>query len=209
MSGSRLVTAPNNMPVGSVLPWAGDASQTANVLLLYSEGWVNCNGSLYAVSDYPDLYAAIGTCHGGKSTDGVITNFNVPNLNGVYVRGVDPQGERDPDNLNRIEAAPNGCAGNEVGSIQSYATTAPHNPFVTDSQGAHTHTVSPVTLTYEHTLNGGAHDMAHVNKGSTKTAKGGSHSHDITGGGDPETRPASLCMSWIIRFSANTGEQVV
>lgn len=210
MPKSRLRSAYDHMPVGSVLPWAGDASQTSNMMLLMTSGWFPCDGSMLAVGDYPDLYSAIGTCHGGQSANGVVTRFNIPNLNASYVRGVNAHGHRDPDCLDRTEAAPGGCIGNEVGSIQGFATTAPSSPFATDSQGAHTHTVGPVTQSYENAWGGGKYNMAHINGGgSTQSSTGGSHSHDITGGGDPETRPPSLCMSWIIRYEAASGDHHV
>lgn len=210
MSKSRLGSAYDVMPVGTVLPWAGDASQTGNLMLLLSSGWFPCDGSHFPVGQYPDLYAAIGTCHGGHAVNGVVTLFNIPNLNATYIRGVDPGGARDPDYLDRTAAAPGGCIGNEVGSEQAFATTAPSNPFATDTQGAHTHTVEPVTQSYRNAWGGGKFNMAHINGGgSTQSSTGGTHSHDITGGGDPETRPPSVCMSWIIRYLAASGEQLV
>lgn len=49
------------------------------------EGWLECNGTILQISQYPELYAAIGTTYGG---DGV-TTFALPNLaidNGLFIR---------------------------------------------------------------------------------------------------------------------------
>lgn len=48
-------------------------------------GWLECNGATLQISQYPELYAAIGTTYGG---DGVAT-FALPNLatdNGLFIR---------------------------------------------------------------------------------------------------------------------------
>lgn len=48
-------------------------------------GWLECNGTTLQISQYPELYAAIGTTYGG---DGV-TTFAIPDLtidNGLFIR---------------------------------------------------------------------------------------------------------------------------
>lgn len=48
-------------------------------------GWLECNGTTLQISQYPELYAAIGMTYGG---DGV-TTFALPNLaidNGLFIR---------------------------------------------------------------------------------------------------------------------------
>ena len=57
-------------------------------------GWVVCNGASYSTSVYPDLAAAIGIIYGGSSSTGF---FNVPNLQGYFIRGYDPTGSIDTD----------------------------------------------------------------------------------------------------------------
>ena len=46
-------------------------------------GWILCDGANYPVTQYPDLYAAIGTGYGG--TAGV--NFNVPDMRDMFPVG--------------------------------------------------------------------------------------------------------------------------
>lgn len=53
-------------------------------------GWLECNGTTLQISQYPELYTAIGTTHGG---DGV-TTFALPNMaidNGLFIRSTSPQ----------------------------------------------------------------------------------------------------------------------
>ncbi|WP_273789985.1 phage tail protein [Bartonella sp. ML70XJBT] len=55
-------------------------------------GWLVCDGQAYLRSDYPALYDAIGTRWGGSDS---WTKFNVPDLRGVFLRGVDDDREID------------------------------------------------------------------------------------------------------------------
>ncbi|WP_208438724.1 phage tail protein [Bartonella grahamii] len=56
------------------------------------EGWLVCDGAAYLRSDYPALYEAIRTRWGGSDS---WTKFNVPDLRGVFLRGVDDDREID------------------------------------------------------------------------------------------------------------------
>lgn len=62
---------------GLVLPFAGSAA---------SSGWLLCNGQAVSRTTYAALFAVIGTTYGvGNGT----TTFNVPDLRGEFVRGLD------------------------------------------------------------------------------------------------------------------------
>lgn len=53
-------------------------------------GWLECNGATLQISQYQQLFAAIGTTYGG---DGV-TTFALPNLaidNGLFIRSTSPE----------------------------------------------------------------------------------------------------------------------
>ncbi|WP_375646028.1 phage tail protein [Bartonella sp. CM87QHHN] len=56
------------------------------------DGWLPCDGKAYLRSDYPALYEAIGIRWGGADS---WTKFNVPDLRGVFLRGVDDEREID------------------------------------------------------------------------------------------------------------------
>ncbi|MCU0780989.1 MAG: tail fiber protein [Akkermansiaceae bacterium] len=107
-------------PPGSITAFGGGSAP---------DGWLLCDGrALDKDADagrYQRLFAAIGTAWGdgtsgaGASAD---TDFNLPDLRGVFLRGVN--GERsgtyaDPDRAARVAAATGGATGNAVGSAQA------------------------------------------------------------------------------------------
>ena len=72
------------MPSGVVLPFA-----TPTV----PAGWLKCSGQAVSRTDYADLFSAIGTTYGaGNGT----TTFNLPNLQGEFIRGLDETRGVDP-----------------------------------------------------------------------------------------------------------------
>jgi microcystin-dependent protein len=79
-------------PVGAIEAYAGAASPT---------GWVICDGSAYNATLnplYTDLWNLIGTTYGG--TD--ITNFQVPDLRGEFIRGLDATGSNVATEAGRV-----------------------------------------------------------------------------------------------------------
>ena len=54
-------------------------------------------------------------------TETVSGTFNVPDLRGRFLRGVDGNAGRDPDAVNRLASKSGGNAGNAVGSSQTDA----------------------------------------------------------------------------------------
>ncbi|WJW69809.1 tail fiber protein [Candidatus Chlorohelix allophototropha] len=63
-------------PSRSLAPYVGD-------IRLFNDmdapnGWALCDGSMLPISQYPDLYACIGTTYGGDDNE----NFALPNFNG-------------------------------------------------------------------------------------------------------------------------------
>lgn len=66
------------LPVGSVLPFAGDTTLI--------DGWLVCDGGEISRTTYADLFKVIGITYGGG--DGVST-FNLPNLQGRIPVGFD------------------------------------------------------------------------------------------------------------------------
>lgn len=99
-------------PAGVVSPFAGPVENIP-------AGWLLCDGSEISRSDYPDLYDAIGVCWGVG--DGS-TTFNLPDLRGLFLRGVSGNSGNDEDADNRIVLNDNGGnTGNNVGSYQGDA----------------------------------------------------------------------------------------
>jgi microcystin-dependent protein len=180
---------PGDFPIGIVAAYAGDASVPQVLSSIHSAGWLVCDGTTEQISSYPDLYKFIGTRYGGDGK----TNFGLPDLRGVFVRGTDRGRGVDPD------------ANRAVGSRQGTATGKPNTPFASDSQGAHSHN-APHKPTYDHevsyTIGTPPHVMDWTNDSVTTTTNG-AHTHTVNGGGDRETRPANLYLYYVIKYAAD------
>lgn len=108
-------------PSGAITMYGG-ASAPSN--------WLLCDGTSYLRATYPALFTAIGTAFG--AADG--THFNVPDLRGLFARGVDGGAGNDPETSSRTAANPGGNTGDNVGSLQM------------DEVGPHTHTINTYDL---------------------------------------------------------------
>jgi hypothetical protein len=97
------------VPAGTILPFAGE-----NVPI----GYLSCDGAEYSKSDYPELYAAVQNIWGTTTNN---NNFKVPDLRGLFLRGVDGTANRDPNKNTRAALIPGQNSGNRVGSYQSDA----------------------------------------------------------------------------------------
>ncbi len=124
------------IPAGLSCPFCGTSAPT---------GWLMCDGASYLRSTYPDLFAVIGTSVG--AADG--THFNVPDLRGRFLRGVDNGAARDPDAAGRTAMATGGNTGDNVGSIQA------------DAFDSHNHTQN----SHNHTQNSHFHSISHDHSG--------------------------------------------
>lgn len=69
---------------GVVLPFAGAAAPS---------GWLLCNGAAISRTTFAHLFSVIGTTHGAG--DGS-TTFNLPDLRGEFIRGLDAGRGVDP-----------------------------------------------------------------------------------------------------------------
>ena len=99
-------------PPGLIAPFAGSADKVP-------AGWLLCDGSAVSRSDYANLYDAIGVNWG--TGDGS-TTFNLPDLRGMFLRGVSGESGNDPDADSRVLLKDNGGnTGNNVGSYQGDA----------------------------------------------------------------------------------------
>lgn len=99
---------PSRLP-GEIITWMGFESTIP-------EQWLMCDGSLYSPELYPDLFANIGYSHGRLDDD-----FRVPDLRGMFIRGVDFGSGNDPNAVSRAQGAPGGNSGDDVGTVQQDA----------------------------------------------------------------------------------------
>jgi phage-related tail fiber protein len=136
-------------------------------------GWLLCDGREVSRSTYPALFAAIGTAWGiGNGA----TTFNLPDMRGRFLRGVDNGAGRDPDSAAR-SATNGGNAGDRVGSNQG------------DALGSHSHSFreQPVVVGFPGAASGG-----------NQYGPGTATTTNATGGN--ETRPINVNVNWVIRY---------
>lgn len=152
------------VPSGAILAYGGALSPA---------GFLICDGSSYLRSAQPNLFTAIGTAYG--SADG--THFNVPDLRGLFQRGVDGGSGNDPNAASRTAANPGGNTGNNVGSSQA------------DIFGAHEHSIP---------VNTGSGSSQIVASTATSLYNGGANLQTLAAGGS-ETRPKNLYVNYIIK----------
>ena len=96
----------STVPSGSVMAYMGTNAPA---------GWLLCDGADVSRTLYSRLFSVIGIANG--SGDGMNT-FNLPDLRGMFLRGLDGPAGIDPDKATRTAAKPGGNTGNALGSLQ-------------------------------------------------------------------------------------------
>lgn len=137
------------------------------------DGWLKCNGAAVSRTTYADLFTAIGTTYG--SGDGS-TTFNVPELRGEFMRGLDDSRGVD--------------TGRALGSAQS-GQNASHTHGVTDP--GHAHTISSYAVA------GAGGVSVGVTSGTTSTSSN-TTGISIQSSGGTEARPRNVAMLACIKF---------
>ena len=188
--------ASNGVPAGTILPFAGDKSKIP-------AGYLPCDGSLVSQTDYPDLYAAIGSAWGESGG-----SFYVPDLRGYFLRGVSDGQNNDPDKDSRT-AKNGGNSGDKVGSFQDDNIESHNHSFsgTTSNNGNHNHGVPNDSGS---NVKGGGDDQVVDNDrngsgtGGYKTSTDGSHTHSFSGNtgnkGGNETRPKNAYVWYMIKY---------
>ncbi|MCP4136765.1 MAG: tail fiber protein [bacterium] len=162
------------IPVGSITPFGGSKDKVPG-------GWLFCDGSSVSRSEYSALFDVIATSWGvgnGSST------FNLPDLRGMFLRGVSDGSGVDPDS--GLRTNPNGGnSGDAVGSYQD------------DEFKEHSHDYWDIW----HSEVGGVSLATNAGCGSTDYDNG-QHQIKRTSDamGDPETRPKNAAVSYIIKY---------
>ena len=169
---SAIAGAPS-VPAGAVMPFA---------MVSPPSGWLVANGAAVSRTTYSTLFSAIGTTFG--SGDG-LTTFNLPDLRGEFIRGVDSGRGVD--------------VGRQLGSAQTDQNKSHTHTGTAASNGAHTHT------THGHNNNsynnnataGGGSEIA----GGGTTGSAGAHTHTLTinADGGNEARPRNIALLYCIK----------
>lgn len=132
ISGTSLSDSdiPSLTPTGAVLAFAGSSAPS---------GWLLCNGASVSANTYRSLFDAIGNTYGGtgSNTGGVYTgSFNLPDLRGRAIAGVDNMGGADAGRLNWANTL------GTAGGTQTHTLSITEMPSHTHIQDAHSHTTS-------------------------------------------------------------------
>ncbi|NWD24862.1 phage tail protein [Pseudomonas yamanorum] len=162
------------VPAGAIMAFAMTSIPT---------GYIKASGAAVSRVAYAALFAQIGTYYGAG--DGA-TTFNLPDLRGVFVRGLDEGRGLDP--------------GRVFGTFQGSQNASHSHSASSDVQGAHSHGMYPIALNIASGQGGG-----HYSVGPSPTAAGptaGAHNHTITvdASGGNESRPVSVAMIYCIKY---------
>lgn len=169
-------------PVGTIAAFGGAKAPA---------GWLLCNGATYTAAQFPLLWEAIGTAWGGDRSQ---KTFHVPDLSGMFLRGVDSEGARDPERDGREAIRPGGNTGNQVGSWQRHQVLRHHHGV---NDPGHTHGYNWLTHTGGPDIAGGAH-CARFEDNRYRTTREGT-GITIQEAGGTETRPVNASVYFCIR----------
>jgi microcystin-dependent protein len=186
-------------PIGTIVAFGGDLSQSTKLTALNEQGWYLCDGTSFEKTKFPQLFAAIGTVSGGSES-----NFNVPDLRNRFMRGtLNNAAGIDPDVGTRVAAAAGGATGNNTGSLEKSATALPANSLWSlQHAGLHTHTCVHLNSDMHMAWSGSTYRMARWNApASVDTA--GAHYHNLTGF-DAATVPVNVALYFIIKAGEPT-----
>lgn len=178
-----------NVPVGTIVAYGGGPDTVPG-------GWLLCDGGAYEKETYPRLADVLERRWGGTAGPA----FRVPDLQGAFLRGVDPTGRIDPDAQSRRVGSLQGKVGTGVGTFQAAATADPTRGLQTVKKGKHTHKVPTHGLAAGILEAGNMHSATDFGKEAPSTSPSDplNHDHPLVGW-DKETRPVNAAVYWIIR----------
>lgn len=189
--------AENGVPVGTIVTFAGPKSKIP-------EGWALCDGAQKdgSSNDWKQLYEAIGNAWGGSGT-----TFYLPDLRGMFLRGVNDgrtDGYKDPEANSRAALKSGGNSGDAVGAVQGESFKSHAHSGTTNNDGAHSHSWTSNNQASEDGDGAVAWnntDGEHYDN-STYTLTGGTHSHSFNtnASGGSETRPTNAGIYYIIKY---------
>ena len=196
-SGNLSFSVVQGVPAGSVFALAGSQAGVPT-------GYLECDGSSVSRSTYSALFAVIGTTYGSASS----TTFNLPNLRGQFIRGVNTTGSGTDANRN-IGSSQSEDNKSHNHSISVSGTTSNPTPTLTGdvrriSEGYRSQGTASGVFTKE--LDG-TNDITGAS--STSPVAGFSidatHTHTFSASGNTgnqgsETRPSNVAMMYIIKI---------
>jgi microcystin-dependent protein len=157
-------------------------------------GWLLCDGMQLNGLDpaYAALYNSIGVSFGGTASSKA---FDLPDLRGYFLRGLDMNAVTDPGAASRTALQPGGNSGATVGSIQMDALVS-HSHGVTDPGHSHQYYSEGDGCTGEQGLprqGPGSCVYAHTTSASATGIS-------IQSAGGAETRPKNVAVNYLIKL---------
>lgn len=183
-NGTAWVALTNLVPVATIQAYGGTVAPG---------GWLLCDGSQVSRTTYANLYAIVGNAFGVG--DGS-TTFNLPDLRGRFLRGIDNGAGVDPDTGTRTAMNTGGNAGDNIGSVQAGATKTPVSPF-TNGYPAGSITPGSTASGWVFTSSQGAGSTQSdwIRAASSLNLPAAQN----VAGGDNETRPVNAYVQFIIK----------
>lgn len=187
-----------DIPVASVISYAGELEfKTSPPSSIENFGWMNCDGRKLNVSDYPELFAAIGFIYlqAGEDSSENAEFFRIPDYRGYFLRAVngnalDENGKpQDPDKDQRTLL--NGNSSESVGSIENDALQSHQHVYTSPGQPAApggTDGTNVVTTINSSDLVGTPTDNASSPPGDVKVS-------------DYESRPKNYYVYYLIKYA--------
>jgi Phage Tail Collar Domain len=172
-------------PVGTIQAYGGISDP---------DGYMICDGRALLRSEYPDLFAVIGTSYGAPDS----TRFNIPDLRGEFLRGADNGAGVDTDTRQALKTGGNTSG---VGSKQGDLLK---NHLHTTYIGTHDHIIGVGDWTtsgpYPENWGGGGPGYSGPNfTNSTDLGSKQSGNPDNSLGG-VESRPKNVAVNFIIKL---------
>lgn len=183
------------VPPGTINAYGGVVSST----VAPPPGWLLCNGSAVSRTQYAALFSAIGTSFGGG--DGA-TTFNLPDLRGRFLRGVDQGAGNDPDRASRGAMAVGGNSGDAVGTVEG-SQFGSHAHGVNDPGHTHGPSAGNVFVTWNFvTVNGDFGSIANPGGAAVDSSNIAASQTGISiqNSGGAETRPVNANVNYIIKI---------
>ncbi len=138
------------------------------------EGYLMCDGSSLAIADYPDLYAVIGSQFGSEDS----LSFNLPDLRGEFLRGLDAGAGGDLGAAEREDRG-DGTTGDAVGTWQD------------EDIGSASYSISyDITTTSTGCVSWSGDCQDVLSSASLSSAEGE----------DAEVRPHNVSVVWVIKY---------